>query len=363
MDASRRRFHRRKYTVTEAGTAALARVRAWTCPRSGATAPVRWRVPGRDPAARPHLNGALGAGDHARLLEPRLDRAGRASRRSVGEPRRPGRAGEHVRLGRRSRLHDRGGSWAVFDRILTIMKRDWNVPESSGPPRRGRGAVAGRGGGWEAVSHANSGRQMEMASPWSTSWTGQGEAQAELGADVAASMEPAAPLWPRPSRATRPVYGSTPGFGALCRHPGVGAGLTRLHAAIIRSHAAATGSRCMTPPCETVLLAAGQTLAAGYSLGSACPAPRLLQLLSLNLLPGSRARDQSAPPGTWPSSPTRAGAHREGRLRTPGDGLRGRPAAEVLAEHGIVRATGAEGGPVAGQRTEPMQAHARLLGA
>ncbi len=165
----------------------------------------------------------------------------------------------------------------------------------------------------------------------------RGEARAELGADVAASMEPSRSVVAAAIAGDAPVYGVNTGFGALADTRVGEQDLTRLQGAIIRSHAAATGEPLDDATVRAVLLLRARTLAAGYSGVRADLPRRLLELLSLSLLPVIPGKGSVGASGDLAQL-----AHLaqpligEGRLRTPDDGPSGRPAAEVLAEHGIV---------------------------
>jgi histidine ammonia-lyase len=186
----------------------------------------------------------------------------------------------------------------------------------------------------------------------------RGEARAELGAGVAAAMEFSRSVVAAAIAGDAPVYGVNTGFGALADTRVGVQDLTRLQGAIIRSHAAATGEPLDDATVRAVLLLRARTLAAGYSGVRADLPRRLLELLSLDLLPVIPGKGSVGASGDLAQL-----AHLaqpligEGRLRSPGDGPRGRPAAEVLAEHGIVPL---ELAPKEGlslvNGTEPMQA-------
>ena len=109
---------------------------------------------------------------------------------------------------------------------------------------------------------------------------------------------------------------------------------------------------------RAILLLRARTLAAGYSgVRSALP-ERLLELLAADLLPVVPGKGSVGASGDLAQL-----AHLaqpligEGRLRAPGDGPHGRPAAEVLAEHGIepLELAPKEGLSLV-NGTEPMQA-------
>ena len=109
---------------------------------------------------------------------------------------------------------------------------------------------------------------------------------------------------------------------------------------------------------RAVLLLRARTLAAGYSGVRSDLPQRLLQLLDLGLLPVIPGKGSVGASGDLAQL-----AHLaqpligEGRLRGPGDGPQGRPAAEVLAEHGIepLELAPKEGLSLV-NGTEPMQA-------
>jgi histidine ammonia-lyase len=186
----------------------------------------------------------------------------------------------------------------------------------------------------------------------------RGEARAELGPGVAAAMESSRSVVAAAIAGDAPVYGVNTGFGALADTRVGEQDLTRLQGAIIRSHAAGTGEPLDDATVRAVLLLRARTLAAGYSGVRADLPRRLLELLSLDLLPVIPGKGSVGASGDLAQL-----AHLaqpligEGRLRAPGDGPRGRPAAEVLAEHRIVPL---ELAPKEGlslvNGTEPMQA-------
>src|SRR6266705_2619088 len=134
--------------------------------------------------------------------------------------------------------------------------------------------------------------------------------RAQLGPDVSARMETSRAVVASAIAGGGPVYGVNTGFGALADTRVGEKDLTALQGAIVRSHAAATGEPLDDATVRAILLLRARTLAAGYSGVRAALPERLLEHLAQPLI----------------------GA---GRLRAPGDGPRGRPAADVLAEHGI----------------------------
>src|SRR5215813_14015738 len=164
----------------------------------------------------------------------------------------------------------------------------------------------------------------------------RGAATAELAPDVAAVMEPSRSVVTAALEGDAPVYGVNTGFGALADTRVGARDLARLQGAIVRSHAAGTGEPLSDPTVRALLLLRARTLAAGYS-GVRFELPsRLIDMLNRNLLPVVPGKGSVGASGDLAQL-----AHLaqpligEGRLRGPSDEKRGRPAAEVLAEHGI----------------------------
>jgi histidine ammonia-lyase len=185
-----------------------------------------------------------------------------------------------------------------------------------------------------------------------------GEATAELAASVPAAMEPSRAVVAAAIEGDAPVYGVNTGFGALADTRVGEQDLTRLQAAIIRSHAAATGEPLDDPTVRALLLLRARTLAAGYSGVRADVPVRLIEMLNRNLLPVIPEKGSVGASGDLAQL-----AHLaqpligEGRLREPGGPPHGRPAAEVLAAHQLAPL---ELAPKEGlslvNGTEPMQA-------
>ena len=186
----------------------------------------------------------------------------------------------------------------------------------------------------------------------------RGEARAELGPDVPDRMEPSRLVVLGAIAGDAPVYGVNTGFGALADTRVAEQDLRTLQGAIVMSHAAGTGEPLDDATVRAVLLLRARTLAAGYSGVRADLPRRLLHLLDLGLLPVVPGKGSVGASGDLAQL-----AHLaqpligEGRLRGPGDGPNGRPAAEVLADHDIepLQLAPKEGLSLV-NGTEPMQA-------
>jgi histidine ammonia-lyase len=187
----------------------------------------------------------------------------------------------------------------------------------------------------------------------------RGQARAELGPGVPDRMEASRGIVTAAISGGAPVYGVNTGFGALADTPVGERDLTRLQGAIIRSHAAAAGPPLDDATVRAVLLLRARTLAAGYSGVRADLPRRLLELLNLGLLPVIPGKGSVGASGDLAQL-----AHLaqpligEGRLRDGGSAdTRGRPAAEVLAEHDLepLELAPKEGLSLV-NGTEPMQA-------
>ncbi|HVB44399.1 MAG TPA: histidine ammonia-lyase [Streptosporangiaceae bacterium] len=163
-----------------------------------------------------------------------------------------------------------------------------------------------------------------------------GLATAELGPDVPARMQASLDVVNKAIGGDRAVYGVNTGFGALADTRVGVSDLATLQRAIVLSHAAGSGEPLNDETVRALLLLRARTLAAGYSGVRPDLPARLIQLLNLNLLPVIPGKGSVGASGDLAQL-----AHLaqpligEGRLRAPGDGRRGRPAAAVLAEHGI----------------------------
>ena len=185
-----------------------------------------------------------------------------------------------------------------------------------------------------------------------------GAARAELGPDVADRMAFSREVVAAAIVGDAPVYGVNTGFGALADTRVGEKDLAQLQAAIVVSHAAGTGAPLQDDCVRAILLLRARTLAAGYS-GVRLELPRrLLEMLDLGLLPVIPGKGSVGASGDLAQLAHLAqpliGA---GRLRGPGDGPQGRPASEVLAEHGLAPLVLApKEGLSLVNGTEPMQA-------
>jgi histidine ammonia-lyase len=185
-----------------------------------------------------------------------------------------------------------------------------------------------------------------------------GAARAELGPGVPERMRFSREVVTAALAGDAAVYGVNTGFGALADTAVGVQDLTRLQRAIIVSHAAGVGEPLDDAAVRAILLLRARTLAAGYSgVRTELPA-RLLELLELGLLPVIPGKGSVGASGDLAQL-----AHLaqpligEGRLRAPGDGPRGRPAKDVLQEHGITPLVLApKEGLSLVNGTEPMQA-------
>ncbi len=133
----------------------------------------------------------------------------------------------------------------------------------------------------------------------------RGEARAELGPDVGATMAPSRSVVATAIEGDAPVYGVNTGFGALADTRVGEQDLTRLQGAIIRSHAAATGEPLDDADRPRGAAAAGQDAGRGLlgrPRGPAPPPARTARASASSR--SSPARARSARPATWPSSPT-----------------------------------------------------------
>ncbi|MGH8876747.1 MAG: histidine ammonia-lyase [Stackebrandtia sp.] len=161
-------------------------------------------------------------------------------------------------------------------------------------------------------------------------------ARVRPGPELAKRMAEARAVVTEAVRRKDVVYGVTTGFGALADTTIGADDLAKLQVGIVRSHAAAVGEPLSDEIVRSLLLLRARTLSAGYS-GVRPELPVFfLSLLEHDLLPVIPEKGSVGASGDLAQL-----AHLalpvigEGRLRTPGDPARGRPAAEVLAEHGL----------------------------
>src|SRR4051794_36319865 len=165
----------------------------------------------------------------------------------------------------------------------------------------------------------------------------RGQADAEMGPDVGERMAASRAVVAEAGDQDRVMYGITTGFGALADTHVGRQDLGRMQLALIRSHSAGVGEPLPDDVVRGLLLLRARTLTAGYS-GVRLELPaKLLELLAHDLLPVIPGKGSVGASGDLAQL-----AHLaqplvgEGRLRRGGDtDLRGRPAAEVLAEAGV----------------------------
>jgi histidine ammonia-lyase len=186
-----------------------------------------------------------------------------------------------------------------------------------------------------------------------------GRATVALGTDVARQMERSLSVVAAAVDRDDVVYGVTTGFGALADTVIGPNDLATMQHALLRSHAAGVGEPLDDATVRALLLLRARTLAAGYS-GVRAELPALLvDLLERGLLPVVPEQGSVGASGDLAQL-----AHLalpligEGRLRAEGStDLRGRPAAELLEEHGLTALTlGPKEGLSLLNGTEPMQA-------
>jgi histidine ammonia-lyase len=164
-----------------------------------------------------------------------------------------------------------------------------------------------------------------------------GRARAELGPDAGERMRASRDVVTAAIRGPHAVYGVNTGFGALAATRVGEANLETLQRAIVMSHAAAVGEPLNDQTVRALLLLRARTLAAGYSGVRPDLPARLIELLNAGLLPVIPGKGSVGASGDLAQL-----AHLaqpligEGRLRKAGDkDLRGRPAGDVLRDHGI----------------------------
>ncbi len=157
----------------------------------------------------------------------------------------------------------------------------------------------------------------------------RGHARAELGPDVPDRMAASRAVVEQAVARGDVVYGVTTGFGALADTFVAGPNLRAMQVALLRSHAAAVGDLLPAETVRALLLLRARTLAAGRSGVRPDLPALLLDLLDRNLLPDIPEKGSVGASGDLAQL-----AHLA--LPLVGEGrLNGRPAAEVLAEHGL----------------------------
>ncbi|MBS1195933.1 MAG: hutH [Actinobacteria bacterium] len=165
----------------------------------------------------------------------------------------------------------------------------------------------------------------------------EGRAEVRLGPGVAARMAPARAVVEQAVAEGRVVYGITTGFGALANTRIDPAQADEAQVALLRSHAAGVGPALPDPVVRAMLLLRARTLAQGHSGVRVEIVARLLDLLRLGLLPVVPAQGSVGASGDLaPFAHLALPLIGEGVLRCRGQE---RPAAEVLAEHGLAPLT------------------------
>lgn len=163
-----------------------------------------------------------------------------------------------------------------------------------------------------------------------------GRARVQLGPDVGGRMAASRAAVTSAVEKGSVAYGVTTGFGALADTYIPADELSQLQVSLVRSHAAGVGQPLPPEVVRALLLLRARTLAAGISGVRVHLPQRFLELLARDLLPVVPSKGSVGASGDLAQL-----AHLalpligEGRLRAPGDPPAGRPAAEVLAEHGI----------------------------
>ena len=186
----------------------------------------------------------------------------------------------------------------------------------------------------------------------------RGDATAELGPDVPTRMAGSREVVRAAVAEGRVMYGITTGFGALANTRIAAEDLALMQLSLLRSHAAAVGDPLPDNVVRALLLLRARTLSVGLSgVRSELP-ERLLNFLAAGLLPVVPDKGSVGASGDLAQL-----AHLalplvgEGRLRVAGEALEGRPAADVLREHGLQPLTlEPKEGLSLINGTEPMQA-------
>jgi histidine ammonia-lyase len=165
----------------------------------------------------------------------------------------------------------------------------------------------------------------------------RGRARAALGGGVAERMERSRAVVADAVAREAVAYGVTTGFGALADTSVGSVEAATMQVALLRSHAAGVGEPLDDAVTRALLLLRARTLAAGYSGVRVGLPGRLLALLDAGLLPVVPEKGSVGASGDLAQL-----AHLalplvgEGRLRAEGAAdPHGRPAGELLDEHGI----------------------------
>ncbi|NJQ07397.1 histidine ammonia-lyase [Streptomyces lonarensis] len=162
----------------------------------------------------------------------------------------------------------------------------------------------------------------------------RGDARVEVGADALAALAAARRVIDDLAAKPEPVYGVSTGFGALAvRH--IGPDLrARLQRNIVRSHAAGMGPRVEREVVRGLLFLRLKTLASGHTGVRPEVATAMADLLNAGITPAVREYGSLGCSGDLaPLSHCALTLMGEGEAEGPDGRLR--PAAELLAEHGL----------------------------
>ncbi|NJP66916.1 histidine ammonia-lyase [Streptomyces spiramenti] len=162
----------------------------------------------------------------------------------------------------------------------------------------------------------------------------RGDARVEVGADALAALGAARRIIDDLAAKPEPVYGVSTGFGALAvRH--IGPDLrARLQRNIVRSHAAGMGPRVEREVVRGLLFLRLKTLASGHTGVRPEVATAMADLLNAGITPAVREYGSLGCSGDLaPLSHCALTLMGEGEAEGPDGRLR--PAAELLAEHGL----------------------------
>ncbi len=164
-----------------------------------------------------------------------------------------------------------------------------------------------------------------------------GDAAVELAPAAVAAIERARETVVRAAAGDAPVYGVNTGFGALSGRSIDRADAAQLQVNLLRSHATGVGHPLPPAMVRGMLLLRARTLAQGHSGIRVEVVQRLIDLLNLDLLPVVPDRGSVGASGDLaPFAHLALPLIGEGELRS---GDRVGPAAEMLAEHGLVPLT------------------------